>query len=274
MSNALKNQPPKKDDLKPNKLLGQNFLVDKNILKKIIDAANLSPDDLVLEVGPGTGVLTEGLVRHAGCVIAVEKDKSLAAALKVKFSGTKNLKIIEDDILEFIKQGEVTTEQDYRVIANIPYYLTSHLIRLLLESTNPPKEMILMIQKEVAQRICAAPPKMTLLAVATQFYAQPKIIASVSKNSFWPAPKVDSAIIKITPHQNFSGQVDPKIFFQVVRAGFAHPRKQLGGNLSGGLKIKKDQVSETLAKAKIKNSQRAETLTIEDWLKISKNLDF
>ncbi|MBU2264909.1 ribosomal RNA small subunit methyltransferase A [Patescibacteria group bacterium] len=303
----ISSQTSKNDDIRPNKLLGQNWLRDKNVLKKIIAAANLTKSDTVLEVGPGEGILTQALAQSAGRVVAVEKDPALTAQLKIKFTNSKNVEIIEDDILSFLRKQESRawipgqTRDDksfflikYKVVANIPYYLTSHLIRLLLESNNPPQDIILMIQKEVAQRICACPPKMSLLAVSVQFYAQPKIIASVSKNSFWPKPKVDSAIIQITPHSishpersegslidsspefiphSDAGAQNDKInnerFFSVLRAGFSHPRKQLLNNLSAGLKIPRDKINETLRAAGLKPNQRAETLSVADWIKIT-----
>jgi len=298
MNKRNKKKNLQRDAVRPNKLLGQNFLIDKNILKKIIAVANLTNDDTVLEVGPGTGFLTEELIKYAGKVIAIEKDKSLAASLKAKLVNVKNVEIIEGDVLELLKNppqpspassagqalkggsknsspplGVVKGDllpNGYKVVANIPYYLTSHLIRLLLESANPPQEMILMIQKEVAQRICARPPKMTLLSVATQFYAQPEIIAPVSKNSFWPAPKVDSAIIKLTPYQKFSSQIAPELFFKIIRAGFAHPRKQLLGNLSGGLATEKEKIKTALDNLGLKNTQRAETLKMDDWINLAR----
>ncbi|MDD2753257.1 MAG: 16S rRNA (adenine(1518)-N(6)/adenine(1519)-N(6))-dimethyltransferase RsmA [Candidatus Portnoybacteria bacterium] len=297
-----------KNKTKPNKLMGQNFLRDKNILNKIIAAANLTAGDSVLEVGPGEGVLTRELARYTGRVIAVEKDKNLAARLKEEFKNNKNVEIIESDILEFLKTANYQLPAAYKVVANIPYYLTSHLIRLLLESENPPTEIVLLIQKEVAERICASPPEMSLLAVSVQFYAEPKIIASVSKRAFWPQPKVNSAIIRITPHQwchsrpvsqygvNSSGDPGPgsrvppsptatdgrskpgmtKIeeddFFRVARAGFSHPRKQLLGNLSGGLRMEKDKIIGALQTAGLKPQQRAETLSVKDWIKLAASL--
>ena len=312
--------------LRPNKLLGQNFLIDRSVLKKIIAAADLSKDDIVLEIGPGLGVLTEALAERAGQVIAVEKDKRMAEILEEKFSKSDNVQIIFGDILKILPLGlplckrgiKGDLEQNkilpaspaggpnpllpkkgnnrYKVVANIPYYLTSHLIRKFLESNNPPQEMILMIQKEVAQRICAAPPKMSLLAVSVQFYAQPKIVSYVSKNSFWPRPKVDSAIIRITPHSSplckkgvrgdleqnkilpaspAGGPSPPFVkegadkFFKVVRAGFAHPRKQLINNLSQGLKIDRAKISATLKKIGLSPEQRAETLDVADWTKLT-----
>jgi len=301
-----------KNNLKPNKLLGQNFLRDKNVLRKIISAANLTTNDVVLEVGPGEGVLTKELARHAGRVIAVEKDKNLAALLKAKLANNKNVEIIEGDILELIKNppppslkegskngspplGGVRGDflfGEYKVVANIPYYLTSRLIRLLLASANPPQDIILMVQKEVAKHICAQLPKMSLLAVSVQFYAQPKIIASVSKNAFWPKPKVDSAIIRITPHNDFfplykrgiEGDLkntkkilpNPPFtkegianFFTALHAGFSHPRKQLLNNLSLGLKIPRGRVIEILRTANLEPFQRAETLSVNDWIKLT-----
>jgi len=351
-----------KNIIKPNKLLGQHFLRDKNVLDKIIKAANLTKNDFVLEVGPGLGALTRELAKYAGQVIAVEKDKTLAELLTKQLADEKidNVKIIADDILKINLQTIFSVHPDpatagegsekdyssldklgiqndnpirYKVVANIPYYLTSHLIRLLLESPNSPQDIILLIQKEVAQRICACPPKpegrreakplrlrqgfggqarMSLLAVSVQIYAEPKIIASVSRKSFRPAPKVDSAIIRITPHpvairQQAESSTGPRPachpeppvggegskkdsssldklgtqndkiyneqFFKVVRAGFSHPRKQLLGNLSGGLKIEKEKISAILESAGIKNSQRAETLTVEEWKNLTNLLE-
>ncbi len=254
-----------KQGVKPNKILGQNFLIDKNILEKIIDSADLKPTDVVLEVGPGIGALTKELSLKAGKIIAVEKDKNMVEVLKKTLSDYKNIKIINGDILK-IKNYKI---KNYKVVANIPYYLTSPLIRKFLESANPPSEMILMIQKEVAQRICSKPPDMSLLAVSVQFYAEPKIISYVSKNCFLPAPKIDSAIIKITPRRPTSreagSRTSPDLFFRVVKAGFSHPRKQIAGNLAKNLKIDKKTAQEWLKKNSIDPAQRAETLSVENW---------
>jgi len=316
----------KKYDLKPNKLLGQNFLIDRTVLEKIIGAADLSKKDTVLEVGPGLGILTEELAKHAGGVIAVEKDKGLASFLQKRFGRVKNIDILQGDAMKFnspqpplkLRGGEGELYH-YKLVANIPYYLTSHLIRKFLEAENPPAQIVLMVQKEVAQRICAKPPEMSLLAVSVQFYAEPKIISFVSKKSFWPRPKVDSAIIKITPrdtntchscpesvipakagiqfgvnssrnpgisgsripevnasHYNGAGKCgtteEKKKFFTVVKAGFSHPRKQLINNLSQGLKIDRIKLVEILKKIGLAPQQRAETLSVEDWIKLTKQL--
>ncbi len=262
-----------KNDAKPNKILGQNFLIDKHILKKIIDSADLKSTDLIIEVGPGIGTLTQGLAETAGKIIAVEKDIKMLNVLSETLSAFKNIEIINADILKI--DPKLYTQGPYKIVANIPYYLTSPLIRIFLESANPPEDIILMLQKEVAQRICAKPNKMSLLAVSVQFYAEPKIISYVSKNCFWPAPKVDSAIIRITPSSSLSfprKRESRELFFKIVKAGFSQPRKQLAGNLSKSLKIKKDTVDRWLLENNIKPTQRAETLSVGDWQNLTKSL--
>ena len=246
---------------RPSKGLGQNFLIDKNVLKKITDASDLNKNDVVLEVGPGIGTLTQELAKNAEKVIAVEKDRTMIKILDETLKDYKNIEVINGDILK-IKNSDLL--KNYKIISNIPYYLTSPLIRKFLESDNQPSEIILMLQKEVAQRICSKPPDMSLLSVSVQFYADVKIISYVSKNCFWPSPKVDSAIIKIIPREN-KNKIDPVLFFKIVKAGFSHPRKQLAGNLSKILKIDKKQVDAILIKNNIDPKQRAETLSIEDW---------
>ena len=292
----------------PSKRLGQNFLIDKNVLDKIIKTADLKPNDTVLEVGPGIGTLTQELAKSAGKVIAVEKDKKMCEILNSEIlnktlnnscakNGTivpflaqlNNIEIIHGDILK-LNPKRYTLNPNYKVVANIPYYLTSPIIRKFLESDNPPTEIILMVQKEVGQRICAKPPspphqsfkktsgvgaRMSLLAVSVQFYAEAKIISYVSKNCFWPSPKVDSAIIKIIPggltSRKAGGQTSPDLFFRIVKAGFSQPRKQLGNNLSKVLKIDRKKIDDWLAKNNIKPTQRAETLSIDDWISLSQN---
>ena len=263
---------------RPSKGLGQNFLIDKNVLEKIVAVADVKPNDIVLEVGPGVGTLTQELALKAEKVIAIEKDKTMVEILKETLSdfsagggsapGGKNIEIIQGDTLT----TELRLPKNYKLVANIPYYLTSPLIRKFLESENQPQEIILMIQKEVAQRICSKPPKMSLLAVSVQFYAGAKIISFVSKNCFFPAPKIDSAIIKITPRLPRESRAFAEKFFTVVRAGFSHPRKQLAGNLSKVLKIGKEKTVEWMEKNKIKPSQRAETLSISDWINLTLSL--
>jgi len=249
----------------PSKRLGQNFLTDKNILQKIITAADIKKEDVILEVGPGTGVLTAELAKKARQIIAVEKDKKMVEVLAQTLKDFKNVEVINQDILKF------NIDKKYKVVANIPYYLTSPLIRKFLEDKNQPSQMILMIQKEVAQRICETPPNMSVLSVSVQFYAKPEILFYVSKNSFWPVPKVDSAVIKITPKEK-SDEISPILFFKVLKAGFSAPRKQLAGNLSKALKIGKDEAQNLLLQNNIDPKQRAETLSVEDWKKLADSL--
>ena len=239
--------------IKPIKHFGQNFLIDKQVVKKIIRAADLHPRDVVLEIGPGTGVLTQEIAKTAKRVIAVEKDPRMIKILKESLKDFKNVEIINTDILNYKLQ---TT--NYKLIANLPFYITAPVIRKFLESKSPPKEMILIIQKEVAQRICSKPPKTNLLAISVQFYAKPKIISYISRKSFRPIPKVDSAIIKIIPHQKYK-KVNSKQFFKIIKTGFSHPRKQLINNLPKNLDIDK----------KLQQS-RAENLSVDDWIDLSK----
>jgi len=276
-----------KHETKASKGLGQNFLIDKNVLEKIVRSADIKPDDIILEVGPGIGTLTQELAKKAKQVIAVEKSETMVKILAETLKDYKNIKIENCDILEFIENCKLKIV-NYKVVANIPYYLTSPLIRFLLENENPPSEIILMVQKEVAQRICSKPPKMSLLAVSVQFYAEPKIISYVSKSCFLPAPKIDSAIIKITPHTPVIASLpagrqgamatkqsrtrEQELFFKIVKAGFSHPRKQLANNFITTLKLDRKSVEEWLKKNNIKSTQRAETLRIEDWKNLADSL--
>jgi len=241
--------------------------VDSRAIKKIIKAADLNSEDLVLEIGPGLGVLTKELVQKVKKVIAVEKDKNMVELLKESFNN-KNLEIINKDILKFIPEFK-----NYKIVANLPFYLTAPVIRRFLEAIdNPPQQMVLVVQKEVGQRICASPPKMSILAVSVQAYAKVEIVSYISRKSFWPVPKVDSAVIKISPClSNYAYSEKRDLFFKIVKAGFCQPRKQLINNLSRGLKIDKKNVENWLLKNKIQPSQRAETLGLKDWMNLTKS---
>jgi 16S rRNA (adenine1518-N6/adenine1519-N6)-dimethyltransferase len=280
-------------------------LINKSVLRKIIAAADLSKDDIVLEVGPGLGILTLELAKYVKKVIAVEKDKKMVEVIKnvLNDENVKNVEVIEGDILKIQKAitalchpepeakdltpeeahadeillRQLTDQNDikYKLVANIPYYLTSTLIRKFLESNFPPQAMVLMIQKEVAQRICAQPPKMTLLATAVQFYAEPKIISYVSKKSFVPQPKVDSAIIKIVPRaigtKSLQRDLVPE-FFKIAKAGFAHPRKQLINNLSAGLKLSREKTEKIILKTGLQPTARPSELSVDNWLDLAWNI--
>jgi 16S rRNA (adenine1518-N6/adenine1519-N6)-dimethyltransferase len=260
----------KKYQIWPSKRLGQNFLIDELAIKKVIRAADLKPGDVVLEIGPGLGVLTVEIAKKAKMVIAVEKDPKMCQILKdlLKCWNVKNVEIVNDDILFDTKYKIQNTK--YKVAGNLPFYLTAPVIRKFLELIEVrPQSMVLVVQKEVGQRICAKPNKMSILAVSVQFYAKPEIISFISKKSFWPQPKVDSAIIKITPKKILL-RLNLHIFFKIVKAGFSQPRKQLINNLSKSLKIDRQKVKNWLLKNNIQPSQRAETLTIKDWINLTK----
>lgn len=260
----------RKYQILPSKGLGQNFLVDKFALKKLVSAADLNYTDVVLEIGPGLGTLTQELARRAGKVISVEKDERMIEVLKDALKGFNNIEVVPGDILKLdIKRYAL---KPYKVVANLPFYLTAPVIRKFLEADRSPQLMVFIVQKEVSQRICAKPPRLNLLAVSVQFYAQPKIIGYVSKKSFWPQPKVDSAIIKIVPNQPIQ-KIDERLFFPIVKAGFSQPRKQLVNNLSKKLQLDKEKTGLWLLKSGIKPEQRAENLTIEDWVNLAKTSD-
>ena len=261
----------------PNSLLGQNFLLEKRVAVKILKAAEISPKDTVLEIGPGIGTLTKELAQKARRVVSVEKDPAMVKILKETTGTLTNIEVIQADILKLnlarLSYPRLSEIKDgrYRVVANLPYYITSPVIRMFLETQHKPELMVFMVQKEVAQRICAKPKDMNLLAVSVQFYAEPKIVSFVSKGAFWPRPKVDSAILKLVPKRE-SPPVNPSLFFRIVKAGFKQPRKQLGNNLTQGLKLSKEEVTAWLKQVGIQPTQRAETLSIKDWVALTKSL--
>jgi len=264
----------KKYQVRPSKRLGQNFLIDKGVITKLIRAANLRPKNIILEIGPGIGNLTQELAKKVKKVIAIEKDQKMVEILKETLEDYENVEIIKGDILKLDPRTYNLKPKIYKVVGNLPFYLTAPAIRKFLELKNLPKEMVLVVQKEVGQRICARTPDMSILAVSVQFYAKPEIISYVSKKSFWPQPKVDSAIIKIVPKKLTTNPELVDLFFKIVKAGFSQPRKQLTNNLSQGLKLNRERVKNWLLKNSIQPNQRAETLTIEDWISLTKNFYF
>jgi 16S rRNA (adenine1518-N6/adenine1519-N6)-dimethyltransferase len=223
-----------------------------------------------LEIGPGIGTLTQELAQKAKKVVAIEKDRKMMQILKETLGDLNDTEIINADALKITAES-LFRKNNYKVVANLPYNIASAVIRKFLESKNPPKDMVLVIQKEVAQRICAKTPDMNLLAVSVQFYARPKIISYISKRSFWPRPKVDSAIIKITPERENEKCISRDLFFKIAKAGFSQPRKQILNNLSNGLKVDKRKITDWLSKNNIRPAQRAETLEVEDWIKLAKS---
>jgi 16S rRNA (adenine1518-N6/adenine1519-N6)-dimethyltransferase len=262
--------------IRPLRGLGQNFLVNKEAINRVIKAAELNPRDIVLEIGPGLGSLTQELAKKVKMVIAVEKDPKMVEILNETLKGFNNVEIIKNDILKIFNFFPFPTGFNYKIVGNLPFYLTAPVIRQFLEGKNPPRTMVLVIQKEVGQRICAKPGKMSILAVSVQVYAEPEIISYISKKSFWPQPKVDSAIVKITPYngrrKNYAMvEFLRQGFFRVVKAGFSQPRKQLINNLTRQLNLNRSEAEKWLLKNNIKPIQRAETLSIEDWLKLTKS---
>jgi 16S rRNA (adenine1518-N6/adenine1519-N6)-dimethyltransferase len=263
----------KRHNIKPSKKLGQNFLINSSILKKVIDYSNLNPNECVLEIGPGIGILTIELAKKVNKVIAVEKDRRFFEILKELTKSFNNIEIIFGDALKI--ESDIFKNVD-KVVANLPFYITSPLIRRLLEGFFQ-KPMFLMVQKEVVQRICAKPPYMSILSISVQFFADPEILFYIPKNYFWPSPKVDSAFIKLVPRKNNSyihNTSFRKKFFKIVKAGFIHPRKQLANNLSKGLKLKKEEVSNWLLSNNIFPAKRAQELSIQEWILLTKNMHF
>ena len=263
----------KKERIFPSRKLGQNFLIDETILKKIIKISNRLNKDTVLAIGPAMEILTRQLAKKAKRVIAVEKDPKMVKILKKTLEGMNNVKIIFGDILTIKPSAlELDLNSGNKIIANLPYSAAAPAIRRFLENFKTQfSEMTLLIQKEVAQRICAAPPRTNLLAVSVQFYAKPKIMFFVPKESFFPQPKVDGAVIKIIPLKTkycplFSGR-----FFKILKAGFSHPRKQILNNLSTELKLDKKTIRSLLLKNGISPEQRAESLKIKDWINLAKD---
>lgn len=259
--------------------LGQHFLVNPRVLDKIVAAAEITKEDVVLEVGPGTGNLTKKLAEKAKRVIAIEKDRRLIGFLKNKLSENSAIagksEIIESDILKLNSRHSHAirklASQPYKIVANIPYYITSRFLRTVFEKWPKPKLIVLTIQKEVAQRIAAKPPKMNLLAVSVQFFSEPKIVGHISKENFRPRPKVDSAVIKLMPKEKLpTGDIEK--FFKIAKAGFSQKRKLLIGNLSGKLKLEKNILLEIFKKLEINPKARAENLGLENWIKLARQI--
>ena len=255
----------KRYHLRAHKGLGQNFLQDPQALEDIVSAADIQPTDTVLEIGPGLGSLTRYLAVSAQEVVAVELDENLIQPLKDVLTPYQNVRLIQGDILK-LSPKDLISEDDYLVVANIPYYITSAVIRHLLESELKPRRIVLTIQKEVAQRICAQPGHLSLLALSVQVYGQPRIAVHIPANAFFPAPKVDSAVLVV---DIFSV---PKVkennldrFFKLIKAGFSQKRKTLRNSLSSGLHISTTNAAELLTRANIDPQRRAETLSIEEW---------
>jgi 16S rRNA (adenine1518-N6/adenine1519-N6)-dimethyltransferase len=255
--------------------LGQNFLVDRGVLHQIVAAAELGPADTVIEVGPGLGLLTRELTKRAGRVIAIELDNRLATALGQSLHSPPNLSIINADVLQVDPVALMAQSQasGYKVVANLPYYITSPTLRHFLEARVKPSLLVVMVQQEVGQTIVAKPGDMSLLSVSIQFYGQPRIICKVPANCFLPQPKVDSVLLRIDVYSQPLVKVsDQSCFFNLVRAGFGSRRKQLRNSLSHGLQIAPQEAASLLEQADIDPKRRAETLSLEDWARLESQL--
>jgi 16S rRNA (adenine1518-N6/adenine1519-N6)-dimethyltransferase len=261
----------RKAGLRARKNLGQHFLVDEETLELILTTSELTGTDIVVEIGPGLGVLTEELCRQAGRVITVELDDRLAENLNQRLTGYHNLTVLNGDILkipppELLTEAGIIHSTGYKVVANLPYYITSPVLRHFLESERKPEMMVVMVQKEVAEEIAAIPGRMSLLSLGIQLYGHPDIVKSVPSVCFYPEPAVDSALLKIIPHKVSPVDIsDTGKFFSFVKAGFSAARKQLANSLSNGLGVSKSEVQELLDEAGISPNRRAETLALEEW---------
>jgi 16S rRNA (adenine1518-N6/adenine1519-N6)-dimethyltransferase len=252
-------------NLRPKKRLGQNFLVDESALARVAAAADLSRQDTVLEIGPGLGSLTRHLARTAARVVAVELDAALLPALEYVLQPYPNVEIIHADVLR-LSPAALRLPPSFKVVANIPYYITSAVIRHLLEAEVKPSLIVLTLQREVAERICASPGEMSLLAVSVQFYTAPRIVSRLPAGTFYPRPEVESAVVRLEVLARPAVAVaDVERFFRVAKAGFSQKRKQLRNALSGGLRLEVRQADALLARAGIDPRRRAETLTLEEW---------
>lgn len=257
----------RRHQLRPRKSLGQNFLRDRSYLARILSALDLTDEDDVLEIGPGTGVLTHGLVRCARRVVAVELDPHLVAALRADFASAPNVQIVEGDALQF--DPAACFPGPYKLAGNIPYYITGPLLRHYLELRESPVVLVLMVQREVADRLVAGPGDLSLLGLSVQFYATAKVVARVPRRAFHPVPNVDSAIVKIVPHAPAVPTSQRGDFFRLARAGFGTRRKTLGNALSIGLNIPREDARKLLDRAGIEEGRRAETLSLDEWVQLT-----
>ena len=255
----------KRYGLRADKSLGQNFLQDPFALEAIASAAEIKSTDTVLEIGPGLGSLTRYLAASAEQVIAVELDRKMIRPLQAVIASYPNVRVLQGNILELSPKALIV-EKDYLVVANIPYYITSAVIRHLLESDLKPRRIVLTVQKEVAERICAKPGDMSLLALSVQIYGKPNIVARIPAQAFFPAPKVDSAVLSVDIYPSPRIKLELlESFFKLIKAGFSQKRKTLRNSLSAGLHIAPIAAEEMLRNVNIDPMRRAETLSIEEW---------
>lgn len=264
--------------IRPSKGLGQSFLVDKGVLERIIEASDLAADDIVLEVGPGTGLLTRRLAQVAHAVVAIELDRKMFPILEETLRGCSNVHLVQGDILELDPVAEIikavgTANERvlrYKVVANLPYYITSAALRHLLGARVRPEQLVVMVQREVARRIMASPGELSLLAISVQVFGAPEIAYYVPARAFFPRPKVDSALLRVRVYEQSRVPVElQERFFRIVHAGFSQKRKQLHNSLAHALCVPHEGVLAALAEAGIAPDRRPQTLSIEEWLRLS-----
>lgn len=265
----------KKYGVRPSKEFGQNFLIDNEVLEEMVRVADLKKDDIVLEIGPGFGVLTSELVKRVKQVTAIEADRKIVKAPGEILANPKNLEIREGNILKIQILDLGFLNYKYKIVANLPYQITSAVFRKFLSEEPRPSEITVMVQKEVAERICAGAGEMSLLSLSVQFYGQPEIMAIVPRRAFWPEPEVDSAILKISNiqevYEKHKEEIDPEKFFRLAKIGFSSRRKQLQNNLAGGLRLSNKKVRDILVKSGFDEKVRAQNLTVEDWIGLVDN---
>jgi 16S rRNA (adenine1518-N6/adenine1519-N6)-dimethyltransferase len=258
--------------LRPQKGFGQNFLVNEDILRKIVNAGDIGTNDVVLEVGPGLGHLTRHLAGRAARVVAIEIDRGLVQALRKMFQGVPTVEIVEKDVLE-VDPADYVGEHPYKVVANLPYYITSPVVRHFLEASLRPVLLVILVQREVAYRILAPPGDLNLLAISVQAYGRPRLITRVPAGAFYPRPKVDSIVLRIDVFDRPRIDVPPEKFFKVVSAGFAMPRKQLHNALAQRLWMPPGSAPEILRSVGIDPTRRPQTLSIEEWDRLTRELE-
>ena len=247
-------------------------MVDRRALERIVEAAELGPEETVLEIGPGLGTLTRALAERAGRVVAVELDERMVEILSQTLGDRPNVEIVQGDILA-LDPAELVEGARYKVVANLPYYITSAVLRHLLEAAVKPRLVVVTVQKEVAERLMARPGQMSLLSVSVQFYGHPRLVARIPARAFYPAPKVNSAVVRIDVYERPAVEVENvDRFFGIVRAGFAQRRKQLRNSLAQGLRMPPDAVAEALTRCGIDPTRRAQTLSVEEWGRIYREL--
>ena len=255
--------------LRPRKRFGQNYLVDQGVLARIVAAADLGPSDTVVEVGPGLGTLTRELAERARRVLAIEIDRDLVNLLNRTLSSYPNVEIINEDVLAFDPQ-KALGGTPYKVVANLPYYITSPTLRHFLEAKHRPVLMVLMVQREVGERIVAKPGDMSVLSVSVQFYGDARLVTLVPPAAFYPPPKVESAVVRIDVRQKPKIDVDEEKFFRVVHAGFSQPRKQLHNALARAIWLPPGKAIDLLLEAGIDEKRRAQTLSLEEWAELTR----